>query len=203
MEKDKYLNDLAEIKNIMGRSTQFMSLSGLAGVMAGIYALIGACFVQYLIENHNSQIITLESTTFKLILLTASIVLVLSVITALVITYFKTKKSSESMWNPVSKRLLINFLIPLITGGIFTILLLFQKVYGIIGAVTLIFYGLACVNASKYTLKDIRYLGISLIIIGLLATAFPGNSLYFWAIGFGFFHIFYGIIMYVKYERKS
>lgn len=202
MEERKYLDDLAEIKRIMGQSTQFMSLSGLSGVLAGIYALIGAFLAHKLIEDHHSRFIIIESWTFRMIILIALSVLVLSVLTAFLFTYFKTKKSSDQLWNPVSKRLLINFMIPLLTGGVFSVLLIKQGVYGLIGPVTLIFYGLACVNASKYTIRDIRYLGLTEVIVGLMATAYPGNSLYFWAFGFGLLHIVYGAIMHFKYDRK-
>jgi len=61
---------------------------------------------------------------------------------------------------------------------------------------------LALVNASKYTLGDIIYLGISNIVLGIIATQFVGYGIYFWAVGFGFFHILYGSVMYFKYERN-
>ena len=57
------------------------------------------------------------------------------------------------------------------------------------------------VNASKYTLNDIRYLGLTEIFLGLVALVFLEYSLLFWAIGFGLVHIIYGIVMYYKYER--
>jgi hypothetical protein len=98
--------------------------------------------------------------------------------------------------------LLANFLIPLITGGVFGILLLRNGYYGLIAPVTLIFYGLSCVNASKYTLRDVRYLGITILLLGLLATEIPGYALEFWALGFGVCHIVYGSMMYYKYDRK-
>ena len=204
--EDKYLQDISDIKNMMNKSAQFISLSGLAGVMAGIYALIGAYIGHELIQNHKSYdtnyFITLESTTFKLIALTALIVLILSVGTAFILTISKAKREKETVWNNASKRLLINFLIPLITGGIFCLLLLRNGSYGLIAPVTLIFYGLACVNASKYTLRDVRYLGITIIILGLLATEFSGYALEFWALGFGLCHIIYGSVMYFKYDRN-
>ena len=202
---DKYLQDISHIKNMMNKSTQFISLSGLAGIMAGLYALIGAFIAHKLIENSNTNydnIVTLESDTFKLILLTAFLVLLLSVTTAVLLTYSKTKKEGATAWNSTSKRLLINFLIPLVTGGVFGLLLLQNKNYVLIAPVTLIFYGLSCVNASKYTLRDVRYLGITIIIIGLLATEFSGYGLEFWALGFGICHIVYGSMMYFKYDRN-
>jgi tryptophan-rich sensory protein len=205
---DKYLQDISEIKNMMNKSSQFISLSGLGGIMAGVYALIGAVIAHVIIESNNysadnyDNIITLESNTFKLIVLTALAVLFLSIITAILLTYNKAKREGETVWNSTSKRLMINFMIPLVTGGIFGLLLLRNGSYGLIAPVTLIFYGLSCVNASKYTLRDVRYLGITIVIIGLLATEFSGYALEFWALGFGICHIVYGSMMYFKYDRN-
>src|SRR6187402_337620 len=125
--EDKYLQDISEIKNMMNKSSQFISLSGLGGIMAGIYALIGAFIAHTLIENSKTnydKVVTLESDTFKLIVLTALGVLFLSIITAILLTYNKAKREGETVWNSASKRLLTNFMIPLVTGGIFGLLLL-------------------------------------------------------------------------------
>lgn len=209
--EDKYLQDISDIKNMMNKSSQFISLSGLAGVMAGVYALIGAYIAHELIQNNNNDydnysnadaIITLESTTFKLIILTAFVVLLLSITTAALLTFNKAKREGETVWNTTSKRLLANFMIPLVTGGVFGLLLLRNGSYGLIAPVTLIFYGLSCVNASKYTLRDVRYLGITIIILGLMSTEFSGYALEFWALGFGICHIVYGSMMHFKYDRE-
>lgn len=202
MEAKDYLKDIQDIKQMMSQSTQFISLSGLSGILAGIYALVGAYFVNGLIERNKYDAIIIESYTFKMILLTAAAVLFLSLLTAYLMTIRKAKKVGEQVWNPTSKRLLINFCIPLVTGGIFAILLLRQEVYGLIAPITLIFYGLACVNASKYTLRDVRYLGITEIILGLIAVEFSGYGLYFWVLGFGICHIVYGALMHYKYDRN-
>jgi len=201
MENEKYLKDIQDIKQMMSQSTQFISLSGLSGILAGIYALIGAYIVNYLLEQNQYNVVIIEGQTFKLIVLTALIVLLLSLTTAFLMTKQKAKKVGEKVWNASSKRLLINFCIPLFTGGIFAILLLRHEVYGLIAPITLIFYGLACLNASKYTLKDVRYLGITEIILGLIAVEFSGYGLYFWVLGFGICHIIYGAMMYFKYDR--
>ena len=199
---DNYLKDIQDIKKMMDKSSQFLSLSGMAGVMAGIYALTGAFAIREIAINNQGKV-TLESYSFKLIVLIAGAVLFLSVLTAFILTMRKAKRSEESMWNSTSKRLAINFLIPLGTGGIFAILLMRNHYYGLIAPITLIFYGLACVNASKYTVRDVRYLGITIIILGLFATAFMGYGLQFWALGFGVCHIIYGTLMYFKYDRKQ
>ncbi|MGE5429024.1 MAG: hypothetical protein ACM3O8_14110, partial [Methylococcaceae bacterium] len=65
----------------------------------------------------------------------------------------------------------------------------------------LIFYGLALVNAGKFTLSEVHYLGITEIVLGLMAAVFINWGLLFWALGFGVMHIVYGMMMYYKYER--
>ncbi|MFL9845157.1 hypothetical protein [Flavobacterium rhizosphaerae] len=199
---EDYLKDIKEIKMMMDRSSQFLSLSGLSGVLAGVYALAGAIAIKYITADVYSNI-TLESREFSLCVGILAGVLILSVGTALLLSASKARKNGESLWNTTSKRLLTNFMIPLVSGGIFALLLINSQHYGLIAPVTLLFYGLACVNASKYTLRDVRYLGISNIIIGLIATYAVGYGLEFWALGFGVCHILYGSIMYFKYDRKK
>lgn len=198
---ENYLKDIQDIKKMMDRSSQFISLSGLSGIMAGIYALAGAFFIKY-IDGLNDGYVIVDSYSFKAILGVAALVLVLSIGTAILLTFRKAKKQGETIWNSTSKRLTANFLIPLLTGGIFSLLLIKNHYYGLIAPVTLLFYGLACINASKYTLRDVRYLGITIVILGLIATYFIGYGLEFWALGFGVCHILYGSIMYFKYDRN-
>lgn len=211
METNKYLNDITEIKNIMNRSSRFISLSGLSGVLAGIYALIGAVFAYMKLkdssvtnyENFSGRTSSLSgSTVINDLTLIAMAVLVAAVITGFIMTLKKSKKSGEKIWDSTSKRLVFNFAIPLVVGGLFCLVLMQQGMAGLVAPATLIFYGLACVNASKYTMGDVRYMGIAFIIIGLISTQFIGYGLYFWALGFGVCHILYGSLMYYKYDRN-
>lgn len=207
MEKDKYLNDISEIKNMMNKSSRFISLSGLSGILAGIYSLIGAYLAYGIIYTNSSQmetyrsLIVSEESMLQLFGIAFGVIL-LSIITGILLSYKKAKKHGENFWDASSKRLLINFLIPLGTGGFFILFMIEKEIYGYVAPLTLIFYGLACVNASKYTIGDVRYLGITLLILGLISSYFIGFGLFFWALGFGFCHLFYGSMMYFKYERK-
>lgn len=204
---NKYLQDISDIKNLMNKSSQFLSLSGLGGIMAGVYALVGAFIANEIIAESTTDrlhpYILPQSSIFVMLAAIAVIVLVLSVSTALLLTYNKTKKDGETIWNSTSKRLLINFLIPLITGGIFILIQLQKGNFSLIAPATLLFYGLSCVNASKYTFRDVRYLGISITVIGLIASEFTSFALELWAVGFGLCHIVYGSMMYFKYEHKK
>lgn len=202
MEAKDYLQDIQDIKSMMAQSSQFISLSGFSGIIAGVYALIGAFTANYIITHDGSENITLESLTFRYCIAIALIVLVISVGTAYLLTLKKAKKQGEKIWNPTSRKLVINFCIPLVTGGIFAIELLRHSYFGVIAPITLVFYGMACVNASKFTLRDVRYLGLTMIVLGLIAIEFPGYGLHFWALGFGVCHIIYGSVMHYKYDRN-
>ena len=203
MEDQRYIDQLKDIRNIMDRSSRFLSLSGLSGVLAGIYAICGAIGAHYIIEHRTHIYITFESKEFRQIVAIAAGVIFLSLTTGVVLSSRKAKKRGEKIWNKSSQRMLINLFIPLITGGTFGILLLQQEHYGLIAPVTLIFYGLALVNASKYTFETLRSLGIAFILLGLVNTGFPGYGLHFWTLGFGVLHILYGTIMYLKFDRKQ
>jgi uncharacterized DUF497 family protein len=207
MENEKYLNDISEIKNMMNQSSRFISLSGLSGVLAGIYSLIGAWlayktiyFDTTSIGNYRNLIISQDAIN-KLFIIAFS-VLISSIITGIALSVRKAKKTEDKIWNVSSKRLVINFAIPLATGGFFILFLIEKEMLSLVAPLTLLFYGLACVNASKYTLGDVRYLGITMIILGLLSTWFLGYGLLFWALGFGICHIIYGSMMYFKYDRN-
>ncbi|NDP27310.1 MAG: hypothetical protein GZ087_07795 [Flavobacterium sp.] len=207
MEKEKYLSDISEIKNLMDRSSRFISLSGLSGILAGVYCLVGAALAYKIIYFDNatlgsySDLIITETMLLQLFTIAVSVI-VLSLVTAVVLSSRKAKKSNDNVWNAASKRMVINFMIPLFTGGIFILFLIEKEILGLVAPLTLLFYGLACVNASKYTLGDLRYLGITMLFLGLLSTWFLGYGLLFWALGFGVCHILYGSIMYFKYDRK-
>jgi len=207
MENKKYLQDITEIKNMMNKSSQCLSLSGLSGVLAGIYALIGAWLAYKTIYFDNSTsegysgLIISENSVNKLLLIAISVLLA-SIVTGIILSIKKAKKQNETVWNTASKRLIINFAIPLATGGFFILFLIEKEYLDLIVPLTLIFYGLACINASKYTLRDVRYLGITIVVIGLLSTWFINYGLLFWALGFGVCHILYGFMMYMKYDRK-
>jgi hypothetical protein len=204
-DKDIY-SELSSIRNLMERSTKFISLSGLSGIMAGVYALAGA-FVGYkLVYTEGSgmrfsDFYVNDPTVWWPLFLVAITVLILSVVTGVWLTIRQARKKGENFWNPVSKRLLANLAIPLFTGGLFILILIFRGYYGIISSSCLIFYGLALVAGSQYTLSDVKWLGFCEIILGLMAALLPGYGIVFWIIGFGILHILYGSIMHFKYNQ--
>lgn len=205
------LRDVKDIRQMMERSSRFISLSGLSGVAAGICALIGAAIARYVIfanyyESYNARE-HYSATAFKKLewqlLMLAVSVFTASVLFSFYFTWKKTTNQGGSLWNLTTRKLFWNMIIPLAAGALFIISMLQYNEWRFLAPACLIFYGLALVNASKYTLTDIRYLGYSEIIIGLVNMQLIGYGLYFWALGFGVMHIIYGVVMWWKYERNK
>jgi hypothetical protein len=214
MNAQNPLEDLKDFRKMMETSSKFLSLSGLSGISAGIIALLGSGVAWYLIDQFQIKALhflvsdqyddQLRQLDFKLMFLAITI-LILAVGSGFLFTYLTAKKRNQNLFQPISFKLAWSLGLPLAFGGAFTLILVHHQVWGFIGASTLMFYGLALLNASKYVHVEIKYLAICQMILGLLSAWFSSNmmySLYFWAIGFGALHIIYGTIMYFKYDRK-
>ncbi len=204
-QKQAYQKDLESIRKLMERSVKFISLSGLSGILSGVYALIGAATAYYLVHYPASpfdyRIYPIQSGEVLMQLTgVAAVVLASSLLTGFWLSARKAKRAGVKIWDATSKRLFINLSMPLTTGGIFILILLSNGHFGIVGPACLIFYGLALINASANLYEEVRYLGYSEIILGLISASLPGYGLLFWAIGFGLLHIIYGSVMYKRYD---
>jgi len=212
MENNKnHLNDLIEIRSIMERSSRFLSLSGYSGIFAGIFAIIGGIVAHWYL--HNSEFLTGGKVSYisgqladkvKWFLITdGAIVLLLALISAVFFSWIKARKLGIPLWDQTTKRVLINLSIPLFTGGVFIFVLMQYNLLYFLIPVSLLFYGLALLNAGNYTLSEVRYLGIAEIVTGIFALIFLKYGLYLWVFGFGILHIIYGVIMHLKYDKKE
>ena len=206
------ISDLKHIRQLMERSRYFIGLSGLSGVGAGCSALLGVAMVAaYQWAGGNDLVFISEDiglTTnhpwgiapVAFLFLTATLV----VAGAFASGYFYTRRRVEQLGfridDPKTYKLLYNLALPLAVGGLFCAALIYHALGGLIGPTTLIFYGSALVNGSNFVSEELRTLGYMEIVLGLIALFFLGYGLYFWALGFGVFHIAYGIWMYYKYD---
>ena len=222
-EQNKHFTELKDIKNMMERSSRFISLSGWSGVAAGTCAIVGAAFALPYIHAHGGLLpqqnqldslvnigtntpqfhpLDLQELFGSKLFGMAVITFISAFVSAFFFTWIKSKKQGIPLWGFASYRLGINVAIPMIAGGIFCIKLIEQGNFGLIAPATLIFYGLALLNASKYTYNEIRYLGICMLVLGFINCWSMGNGLYFWAFGFGVLHILYGLYMWYAYDKK-
>lgn len=201
----KHQEDLAHIRSMMERSSRCISLSGLSGVFAGLSALIGGLYVFQLfkangIEYFGGQQIYVPASLVSQLFATGVVILICAFVFGLFFTIRKSKKYDLPIWTSATKKMLFNLTIPLLAGGIFCAALLYHQIYGIVAPATLIFYGLALINAEKYTFSDIKYLGFCELVLGFISLFYIGYGLVFWIIGFGILHILYGLIMFKKYK---
>ena len=198
--------DIRAIRDMMERSSRFLSLSGLSGVFAGLYAIAGALVAWHFILGRDFAISGIypgasgDAGSRMLLVIDATVVLIAAVVTALLLSVRKASREGHKIWSPVTSRLLSDLAIPLFAGGIFSLVFLFTSNSVFIVPAMLVFYGIALVNVSRYTFGEVRYLGISETLTGLVSIFFPGHGLIFWVVGFGLLHIAYGIILHRKYH---
>ena len=207
------LDAIKDMRNLMERSSRFLSLSGLSGVAIGIIALLGATalYLQFDLspltsgfENKLASIqATLDDKNFLFLIADALIVLLIAVIAGILMSINQSKKLQLSSWDLTAKRLLINLFIPLAAGGLLCLIMMTKGELGYLIPVTLIFYGLSLVNASKYSFDEIRTLGVLQTVLGLIAAWLPDYALLFWAIGFGILHIGYGLLIHTKHQNGN
>ena len=207
--KPDYSDDIKTIKKIMEESSRFLSLSGLSGLFAGFLAILGGCIAQFGILrsksfffNENlSSLSVQEITSIKIKLISdALLVLLLALAGSLYFSYRKAHRKGQKIWTPVSRRLLLSLIIPLIAGAFFIMIFYLESQWQLIVPAMLIFYGLALIGAGKFTYSEVFYLGLAELLTGFSAAIFQGSSIFFWILGFGFFNLVYGLIMYRKYE---
>ncbi len=206
-DSQSYINDLADIRSMMERSSKFMSLSGWAGAVAGLYALTAVAITYfYFGVNPTRLMYTSESdpafiASLPGVVVIGIITMFLAIGTAIAFSSKNSAKKGEKVWNAASRQLAINMAGPLLTGASLIIILMSMGLFGLVAPLTLIFYGLALFHAGRFTFDDVKFLGIIQILLGLVAARYLEYSLLIWTIGFGVVHIVYGTYMYYRYER--
>ncbi|WP_346238020.1 hypothetical protein ABDK00_002985 [Niabella insulamsoli] len=200
--------DLQHIRKMMEQSSRFISLSGMSGVVAGIIAIIGAGVAYFIYDADGSNYMVGFPEMYNRQMISRLVILALLVLagaltSGILFTVKNSKRKGLKIWTATTRQLLLSLAVPLIAGGLFCIACLYQHYFTIVAPATLVFYGLALVNAARYTYSDIQNLGYCEILLGIVALFIPGYTLFFWALGFGVLHIVYGLVMYRKYEKKE
>jgi uncharacterized membrane protein YjjP (DUF1212 family) len=193
------LEALQDIRKMMDRSSRFISLSGWSGIAAGVIALGGVWFAHQKLSASYDDPAVLQSELITI----AAVVFVAAFVSAIGLTFIKSRNQGVAFWGSSAKRLIWNTLLPMIAGGFLIWRMIEMQQYSLTPAASLIFYGLALINGSKYTLGEVRFLGYAELLTGIIALWFPDSALYFWAFGFGILHIMYGVAMWWKYERRE
>jgi len=213
-DQNQHLEHLRDIRQLMEKSSRFISLSGWSGVAAGLCALASAWVVRGRMERYHSShniddqlagyyfrdgYLSLE----RELIIIALITFALAAGLAFLFTYLRSRKTGVPIWGHVARKVMFNVAIPMVVGGVVILRMMQLGLYGMVAPACLLFYGLGLINASKYTYSEIRWLGFGQLILGLLNLWNIGYGLLFWAIGFGVLHIIYGLLMWWRYERTE
>ena len=197
METSTHADDLKTIRKIMEESSRFLSLSGLSGVFAGIFAIIGFIIALLIIS---SDRISAAGNIDLALFIDALVILVAALSVSVILSYRKALRTGKKIWTGITKRMLLNLIIPLISAAAFILIFYLENNFSYIIPSMLVFYGLALVNAGKFTFGEIQYLGILQVILGIISAVFTEYALYLWVLGFGVLHVLYGLIMHKKYR---
>lgn len=208
MSESEYIQQITDIKKIISARTKFNALSGISGILAGSYALIGA-FIAYRIIYTSDTILYHDfsgayfNTEIVKLFLVAAVVLVASLLTGFYFSYQKAKIKGEALFNVVAVKIIKNLLLFLFTAFVVLVAVYLKGQITLLAPLCLLFYGLALINVSSFIASEIYGLGLCIVVTGLISLFFPGMGLFFWAIGFGLMHIIYGFVMWYRYDRKS
>lgn len=206
MESKQAHESIAHIREMMSKSSKFKSLSGAAGITAGLLTLVLATVfcLQYEINPFAVELSNfnlLPSEHYLTALVYALTLLFCSIIAGIVLTKLNAVKNQEPLWGPASRNFIYNMVLPMVFSILFC-LILFQKNPDYVLPVSLILYGLTLFNAGKYAHKAIRSLGITEMLLGAICLQFLQFHILIWIIGFGVMHIVFGMYMIIKPDRN-
>lgn len=219
-EKDQSLHTLQDIKRMMEKSSRFISLSGWSGVAAGLCALVGAWQAYGIIgprlaaravDDYDkakgyfppAEQMRVKDYMGQPLLQIAVVTFLAALVLAFFFTWLRSRHTGMPLLGTMARRLTLAVGIPMVVGGLYLLQLMKAGAFGLIAPGCLLFYGLGLINAARYTSVEIKYLGYSMLLLGVVNTFLPGYGLFFWALGFGVLHIVYGLGMWYRYERPG
>src|SRR5689334_2095110 len=138
-----------DIRNMMERSSRFISLSGLSGIAAGVCALAGAAIARNILGSYygdyNSRGLFSNDDFSKLkikLLGLGCAVFIVAFLSSFYFTWRRSRKHGTPLWGHTSKRLFWNTIIPLAAGAGFVLAMLMYDEWRFIAHACLVFYGL-------------------------------------------------------------
>ena len=206
---EEQLEALRDIRNMMQYSKKFDHISGKAGIVVGSLALVIVASTYWLLEispltPHYYNYLYAESgkhnnVWWQLMGLYSFLLLVATWMGYHFAIKNAVQNGSDSFATPL-RHLLRSTLYPLLSGGAVCLVLLYHQQEAWLAPLSLIFYGLAMVQAGQHSFSSLVILGIALILTGLFSAVFLPYALIGWAIGFGLLHIIFGSYIYYRYK---
>jgi len=214
MDATKATQELTVIRQLMERPIRFSTMSGLAAIQAGIWALLGVAADGWAWS---------RCTTYTDALLCSMAVwggvLGLSLVGVIALTRRRERQQTMPWWSPVKRRILLTILPPFVAAIGLTFAICLRAMHGdsdpdilpwqfaghlaqgqLIPAIWMLFYGVTLWQLGQFSPVDVRVLGAAFIAAGL-ATAALWQWQPYWAMAatFGGLHIVYGAVVWVRH----
>lgn len=213
MQPEKAAEELSIIRKLMERPVKYSTQSGLAGIWAGLMALCGLGID--LMNWRRAE--TFHQAVFWNIGVWVGVFL-LAVGGVLVLTRIRERRQNMPAWSGIKARILKAIAPPFIAGvGVSAAIVARwyfiwanahtdMEVHAaiaqgyLIPAIWMLFYGLACWQVGEFSVIEIRVLGATFIVCGLLTALFFQNYPYeALGISFGGFHLLYGLVVWLRH----
>ena len=181
----------------MQQNSSYFSLSGLSGILVGIYGLLTVYMVHMLTSTYGDGFDGSSQLPIALleigILVLAVVMILVALITLRIRAKRSAKKHNEKLWSPFSKKLRFHTLILLLLFIVILAVVANKGYYSIITPLMLLLYGIFLLNLSRLVGR-LRYLAFAELILATIAYFIYDKELLFLGLGFGIFHIIYGIV---------
>jgi len=189
-ELDEATENLRVIRETMERSTKHSSLSGLAGLLIGMWAMLGVFATGRMVGTTQYQ---LGSHPLRLAAIWIT-VLVISALTDIVLNKRRAARVGKRIFSPLGARILQAIGPGFLVGGLLTAFLVANHLTASVFALWMLTYGLAICSVGLFSVKPVACLGWAFVVCGCCAMVLgPSYGLPLMAISFGGFHIAYGI----------
>ena len=178
--------NLKMIRNLMERSTQYSTFSGLSGVFAGLVSIVGCLVTQAMGK--------VDDRPIEFIVTWAIVILV-----AVGADYLLTKRRAAEVGKRVLSRLGRQMVIAAIpglgSGSLLTFYFMQHKMLANIFPVWMLAYGIAVCATGLFSQREVSALGAAFLVAGAFSLLLPVSGLLMMAITFGGFHIVYALVM--------
>jgi hypothetical protein len=179
-------DDLRFIRETMERATSFTGVSGRGYVTMGVTAIAAAWLASLQTSPEGWLLVW-----FGELPLAATI--------AVVLTARKARDQGGSLWSHAFRKLIFAFTPPMAAGALLTAALYLNGQFGLLPGLWLALYGAGVMTGGAYSVRVIPMMGAAFIVLGGVAmlTAVPGDLAL--GLGFGGFHIGFGLIVWRRY----
>jgi hypothetical protein len=184
---ERAIENLRYIRETMERAGSFTAVPGWGGILMGISALLTALISSRLPSND----LWVASWLGEAVL-------------ALAIGGWAMAQKAKAVQSPLldgpGRKFALSLCPAMIAGGILTLVLYRNALFGLMPGVWLLLYGVAVVTGGAFSVNVVPIMGVSFMVLGTAALFSPLRwANWFMAAGFGGLQIVFGIIIARRY----